>query len=287
MIRLKMGSEPQKLRDERNKRLPLAIAAFNAHGHGTREFKKTLAGYDVVKDSLRQKQHGKCAFCERNEDPFNQPVEHFRPKAAADDFAAGKWTGRVTTHYWWLTWTWSNLLFACDDCNRTGSKGNRFPIETGQVRVVAPVRPLARLSKSHFDVSNEPALLINPRLEDPFEHIEWMPVNRKLPKKSWTWEMIGRTPRGKMTIEAIDLKFRTDEVNRHLRTLLNAWIAVDDAVKRRHWRDARRYWLGLIRTYLSDREQPFRNAAWWALDSLCPELQRQQWGFATLRKPTG
>lgn len=200
MIRLKMGGEPQVLREERRKRLPVALAAFNAHGTGTEELNVTLTGYQVAKVILRERQHGKCALCERAEDAFNQPVEHFRPKAASDDFDGTEWKPRVDSHYWWLTWTWSNLFFACDDCNRTGHKGNRFPIEAGQVRVAAPVRPLAKLSKAHFDVSNEPALMVNPRVDDPFDHLEWMPVDRTRPKKSWTWEIAARSPRGKITI---------------------------------------------------------------------------------------
>lgn len=288
MIRLtRMGSEPQALREEREKRLPLAIAAFNAHGHGSEHLAGTLKGYGVVREALRTRQHGKCAFCERAEDAFNQPVEHFRPKGAADDFSGTSWGSRVTSHYWWLTWTWSNLFFACDDCNRAGAKGNRFPIEAGQARISAPTAPLLKLKRIHHAVAGEPALLINPRVDDPFEHLEWLPVDRKLPKRAWKWEISGRTSRGEMTIRAIDLKYRTDEVNRHLRLLLNAWKPVQEAIDEQRVTTARRYWSDIVKTYLGDPEQPFRNAAWWALDSLCPESQRLQLGFPALRKPVG
>jgi len=290
MIFLKMGGEPKALRDERKSRMVAALAAFNAYGHGSEQLKETLTGYGVVKEILRERQHGKCAFCERAEDAFNQPVEHFRPKAAADDFTGvvGKeWGNRVTSHYWWLTWTWSNLFFACDDCNRIGRKGNRFPIEAGKARFLAPTAPLAEVKKSHMAVASEPAMLINPRLDDPFEHLEWVPVNRRLPKRSWTWQLMHKTRRGELTVLAIDLKYRADEVNRHLRLLLNGWRPVEDAIRAGNVALARTYWRGLVKSYLKDRTQPFRNAAWCALDALCPEAQRQQLGFPPLLKPTG
>lgn len=287
MIRLNMGAEPAVLRTERRKRLPVAIAAFNTHGHGNATFNQTLIGYKVAKKALWERQHGKCAFCERAENPFNQPVEHFRPKAAADDFDGTNWGDRVTSHYWWLTWTWRNLFFACDDCNATGRKGNRFPIESGQLRITPPTQPTTSLDRTHTSVALEPALLLNPRLDDPFEHLQWMPVNPNLPKSAWTWSLTGRSGRGDMTIRALDLRYRTDEVNQHLSLLLGQWIPFDDAVTAQRTNDAQRYWDILVGNYISNPKQPFRNAAWWAINSLCPEPQRLQLNLSPLSKPVG
>lgn len=61
-----------------------------------------------VKTALQAIYHGKCAFCEQKiEFPH---VEHFRPKNI----------------YYWLTYSWDNLLFACQGCN--SHKNNHFEV---------------------------------------------------------------------------------------------------------------------------------------------------------------
>lgn len=52
-----------------------------------------------VKDALVAIYHHKCAFCERKVEQFQ--VEHFRPKSI----------------YYWLAYSWDNLLLACPTCN--------------------------------------------------------------------------------------------------------------------------------------------------------------------------
>jgi hypothetical protein len=288
MIRLKMGREPAALRTQRKANLPLAIAAFNAHGAGSPELAQTLrTGYQVAKETLRSRQHGKCAFCEMEQDACNQPVEHFRPKGAADDFDGKDWNIRVSSHYWWLTWTWSNLFFSCSACNRSGRKGNRFPIEAGHTRIAAPTLPLTRLTKAHNAVKGERALLVNPRTNDPFLHLQWMPVDRRLPRARWEWAVEGRDPSGDMTIRTLELDFRTDDVNRHLRRTLSGRQAIDAAIASNRLTDARAAWRTLLDVVLVDKTQPFRLAVWWALDSLYPAAERRRLGLTGFSKPQG
>ncbi len=71
MIQLNLGDEPIELTNERAARLPMAIKAFNTHGPSDANFKDILdKGYQVARDQLRERQHGKCAFCEKSEDAF-------------------------------------------------------------------------------------------------------------------------------------------------------------------------------------------------------------------------
>src|SRR5690606_33652023 len=54
---------------------------------------------DDVKAALKSIYHNKCAFCEQRVEMTH--VEHYRPKAI----------------YYWLAYSWDNLLIACHHCN--------------------------------------------------------------------------------------------------------------------------------------------------------------------------
>jgi uncharacterized protein (TIGR02646 family) len=280
MIRLDLGAEPPALTAERTTRLPVAIAAFNAHGPGHAELTKLLdAGYRVAREELRKRQHGKCAFCEKKEDAFKRPVEHFRPKKGAHDSVAGNWVG-VSTHYWWLTWTWENLYFSCDECNRTGNKGSRFPIEAGHARVDAPTQPVSDpIDAKFYDLSAERRLLVDPRSDDPLDHLEWTPVDRTKPKLRWQWTIQGRDQRGTVTIGVLGLNGREDEVNLHLRPLRALWREIANHLAAGRELEAQQSWDAVVATFVEDTDQPFRAAAWWALDSLCSKTDRHANGF--------
>lgn len=275
MIKLALGKEPAELTAQRNKHLPTAIATFNRLGVAHEDFKKLLdRGYRVARTALHERQYGKCAFCEQKEDAFKRPVEHFRPKKIAQDFVNNAWVG-VDTHYWWLAWTWENLLFACDHCNMTGNKGSRFPIETGSVRVIAPVTGATHpLPDAYFDTSGESPLLVNPRIDNPLDHIQWLPVDRTKPKRRWKWTVVGRDRKGDMTLKVLSLGFRLDDVNDHLDSLLATWHHVEGHLKAGRWVEAQDGWNDLIGTYVSHPRKPFRSAAWWALDALCSHNDR-------------
>lgn len=66
-----------------------------------------------IKERLQAIYHGKCAFCERKNERWD--VEHFRPKSI----------------YYWLTYSWDNLLLACPTCN--GYKKDHFKVRETRV----------------------------------------------------------------------------------------------------------------------------------------------------------
>lgn len=139
--------------------LALCSLVENASGKEL-EFDKGLYGAQEVKQALSRAQHDKCCFCESkiSHVAFGD-VEHFRPKAAcrASSDAPERKPG-----YYWLAYAWSNLYFACEQCNRR-HKRNLFPLEDEATRV---------LSHHHAaQLAAERPLYIDPGCDDPEEHI--------------------------------------------------------------------------------------------------------------------
>ena len=119
MIRIRRSQEPLALAGVRQDRLTDARDAI------ARGAKVAFVEYDVVKSDLAGMQHNKCCYCEKREEQAKyRDVEHYRPKSP----------------YWWLAWTWENLLFACMDCNRE-QKRNQFPLSPGDAALVAEQPP--------------------------------------------------------------------------------------------------------------------------------------------------
>lgn len=289
MIKLNLGIEPIELTNERNIQLPLAIAAFNLHGQDHKDFKEILdKGYrSAAIDTLYVRQHKKCAFCESFEEKAFRPVEHFRPKKKAQNKVNDKWES-VSTHYWWLAWTWDNLFFSCQSCNMSGKKGNKFPIRPGSSRIAAPARPIiGTIPVNHYNCTLEQSLLVDPRVDDPFDHLQWTPLDRRLNKAAWKWTIEGRDDRGDMTIEVMSLTDRIDIVNRHLNALRALWIELDEHISEGRGPSAVRCWDNLVANFIDDPLQPFRNAAWWAADSLCSKPYRTRHGLRHPIRPVG
>lgn len=286
MIKLNLGKEPRLLTLKRGEYLPLAIAAFNKVGSDDNEFKEILdKGYQEIRPELMKRQHEKCAFCEKLMDEYFQPVEHFRPKKGSEDKVGGKWVW-VSTHYWWFAWTWSNLVFACGECNGTKRKGSRFPIRAGSVRIGALIAPVLHpIPEKHYDTALEENLLLDPRIDDPFKHLEWSPVYRSPPKSAWTWTIVPRDDRGDMTIEVLDLRRREDNVNAYLKQLVGHWKQVDRHLASNRFAEAREAWADIVALYVDDPAQPYRNAAWCALNALYDVDERLRYGLFTPTQP--
>lgn len=114
-----------------------------------------------VRDKLDLVYYGKCAYCET----FTKAeIEHYRPKKGVDE--APDHNG-----YYWLCYEWSNLIPSCHDCNTSGGKGNKFPVNG--IRIVAPLflldRSLAKedsLANGSVLMSEEP-LLLHPEIDNP------------------------------------------------------------------------------------------------------------------------
>lgn len=112
-----------------------------------------------VKQQLQADQHHKCAYCETcfvHSSPGD--VEHYRPKAGYRQTAIGRVQG---PGYYWLAYDWQNLLFACEDCNRT-RKRQLFPLHSD---------PAGRARTHHDDLTQETPLLLNPAATDPAAHL--------------------------------------------------------------------------------------------------------------------
>jgi hypothetical protein len=192
VIRLAREAEPEVLRAMRPDKLEAAREAMRRGGDP--EFEGY--GRPEIKEVLFKGQHGKCAYCEWREPQAKyRDVDHYRPKST----------------YWWLAWTWENLLFSRIDCNRDHKKA-QFPLRDEAWRLVAEAAPPG---------DEEPLLLdpydsaLNVRAELQFRPLKVQGTER--------WQPFGRTERGEQTIEICGLRrpglveLYTDHVNRHVR----------------------------------------------------------------------
>jgi hypothetical protein len=120
--------------------------------------------------------------------------------------------GSSATHgYWWLAWTWENLLFVCRNCNQLPAKGDRFPLAFGSRALRAEQAPPGR----------EMPLLLDPATENGVRFIEFK-LARRPGTTTQVWRPVARRgdPRGDETIRVCNLDrpglldLYTDHVNR-------------------------------------------------------------------------
>lgn len=192
MIRIARGPEPEDLRKNRFARLSEAILTMNEVG-GTIAQLDLDNGYQPARKRLHDLQRHTCAFCERPSGMSSQPTEHFRPRRGAerrpephDASVPSVWDA---DRYWWLSWTWENLLFSCRSCNDGSHKGNHFALSG------------APLPKRSFDISLETPMLVDPTRVDPLDHIQWIPSNPTDPWIMWEWAPRPITPSGAYTLK--------------------------------------------------------------------------------------
>jgi hypothetical protein len=118
---------------------------------------------------------GRCAYCESYVIDFQHgDIDHFRPKAGVSDanhapvVVGTSAAGKALHHrgYFWLAYSWKNLLPSCSTCNRKGEDGigkyTRFPVKGGTY------------ATTEDEVANEKPLLFNPidpKDDDPEHHI--------------------------------------------------------------------------------------------------------------------
>jgi len=69
---------------------------------------KGLYKSPTVQDKLNEIYHFKCVYCERDISDDDKHIEHYRPKS----------------RYYWLAYSWDNLLLCCSRCNK--AKGDKF-----------------------------------------------------------------------------------------------------------------------------------------------------------------
>lgn len=161
-------------------------AAFDvdpeAYRAGTAKFEilKGIYGTKVVKRVLKRDQHDKCAFCEAIFDAnVAGDVEHYRPKGAVNSGAE-----IILPGYYWRGYEWTNLCYACPDCNGS-RKRTHFPL----------AEEAARALDHHGDIETEEPLLLDPYgPRDPRDHIQFV---GEMP--------VGSTDAGEKTIKILGL----------------------------------------------------------------------------------
>lgn len=284
MIAIRRAAEPKELADERHWRLPKQ-QILRQRGSSAPE----ISGYDPqsVKNALYHSQLGLCAFCGERIRLSGMQVEHFRPKGAVDGRLLPRSVAKPRPGYWWLAWTWENLLFSCSTCN-TIFKKSYFPIHGSPLHLL------------DFDLRNEDALLIDPSRTDPMQAITWYPLrwltfqHRPIPEiiRHLRWKPQAKTLQGKKTIEF--LNFRGDltrHVSDHIRGTV--WKSIEASyhyMKGGEEAKARRAWRA-IQSDLFGFNKPFQAATYDAISLLFPQaithlgLQRPGAVLAPWRTP--
>lgn len=141
-----------------------------------------IYGHDDVKNTLISLQKKCCCFCESRITHISSgDVEHFRPKQG---YSQDQNDLFHKPGYFWLAYDWTNLLFACERCNRRYKK-NFFPLKNRALRCDPSVS---------FDISGEEPLFINPCEIDPSAHIEFRGTM-----------ITHKTPEGDVTIRELAL----------------------------------------------------------------------------------
>lgn len=138
------------------------LALCDAYDKGNREFnfKGNIYGHETVKKTLIAMQHDKCCFCEAKITHISYgDVEHYRPKGG---YKQNSSEPLQQPGYYWLAYTWDNLLLSCERCNQQYKK-NLFPLLDLDTRA----------RSHHDDITLEQPLLINPSVVNPQGHIDF------------------------------------------------------------------------------------------------------------------
>ena len=197
MIRvIKPPTPPQKLETGAARTEQDGIAYSNGKKHF--DFDRTIYGHPIVKHALSVAQHQKCCFCEGRFGAYAPAdVEHYRPKGATRQ---DENSPTVVPGYFWLAYSWDNLYYCCQVCNRNNKK-NFFPLTNPDMRVRAP----------NGDLNDEHPLILDPGgRKDPREHIKFRYEH-----------VVGKTDAGRQTIRFLGLNRASliEERLKHLRRL--------------------------------------------------------------------
>jgi uncharacterized protein (TIGR02646 family) len=164
-----------------NSKMELALSLMAAH-----DFDRNVYGYETVKNKLKVIFKHKCAFCETNTHAgAHKDVEHYRFK----------------THYYWLAYEWTNLLLACQICNRDFKK-IQFPLENEANRQTThPLSITGTLERNECHILSdrfvaETPLLLHPALDNPSDHLRFLANG----------SVEGLTCKGRVSIDVYGLK---------------------------------------------------------------------------------
>ena len=104
--------------------------------------------------------HLKCAYCEKKLLDSPKHIEHYRPKSV----------------YYWLAYSWDNLLLCCTSCN--SSKSIKFKIKNKQAKYDNQKFEDIHNLRDVYDKIEEP-FLINPEKDDVFNEVRY-DINAKI-----------------------------------------------------------------------------------------------------------
>ena len=278
MIQVDRGPEPADLPPVRARRLARAVLARR----DGKEIEFKDYNSPGVRERLYERQYSKCAYCERQIGKNGPPIEHFRPRQSADRGDPFTKTHQVDKdRYWWLAWSWNNLLLGCSTCNSAAFKGNWFPLVPGSPEV--PI-PDGVLYENHpcFAVGLEQPLLIDPTSEDPLDHMVWRPLDPRSPDGAW--RAFHKTERGRVTIHILGLDGRNvDRVGEHILHVVKPWAdRVATALEHEQLAQAQALWNeALIRLFAP--AQPLHAATYDALAYIVPASERERAGLVLHR----
>lgn len=254
MIRIYRQDEPDWLKLLRARELTRVRAIANPSVEDLGTYYREVAAI------LWHQQHCKCCYCERSIEVSFYDVEHFRPKARAN-----RQPGSAQTYgYWWLTWTWENLLFACPSCNRSNKK-DLFPLAPGSFALKPEESPPGL----------ENPLLIDPAEEDPIDEIQFVELEtgRFAPAARAAHE------RGAITVHCLGLR-RDDLLElyaKHVRNLEPKIAEMLESIQGGERADVERSWQRLGRELRPWCQ--FLALTYDVIDQRIPEPIRQQWGL--------
>lgn len=174
---------------------------------------------DTTIDALSNLYKNKCAICERDRGTELQ-VDHYRPKKPRNNQTQTQYNH---PGYYWLAYTWSNLIPLCSKCN--GNKSNKFPLSgwndvnrISDHTNVKGLNPFEPHELSWLNVTEVP-LIINPELDKtPERHFSF---NRN-------GKIVGRTDEGRETIYVCKLN-RKDLIRERLKIREDYTISIKSA----------------------------------------------------------
>lgn len=182
---------------------------------------------------LKEIYKNKCGYCETvTAAGAELRVDHYRPKDKVKE------DPMHLTGYYWLAYEWSNLVLACEKCNR--AKSNKFPLEQNGTRCYQPLTVVGStdfdkltFSISHPSLCGELPSIVNPEVDTNL--IDWFVF---LPNGEI--KEINNHSRMKETIKVcklnrepliLDRKKIFDDIVTKIERYLNDYIADNDTPK--------------------------------------------------------
>lgn len=135
-----------------------------------------------VKDALDVIYRRKCAYCEKSLKDADRHVEHYRPKEP----------------YFWLAFSWDNLLIACKKCNELKSNHFREYLAGTALNYSNETLETAQSQAKAYNAIEQP-LILNPEQETEES------LQKHFTFDLATAEFIALSPQMKVTIEVCQL----------------------------------------------------------------------------------